>query len=144
SARQSAQMITSSRTCDSKLIRFPISNQSASVICADCRALSQATTGASELELKRMFHANNPRLLRSGILVDANEFMLQLSEEVRRAANPRRRIFYTVEMLSDWLDPVLTPVEKVAVQELLSGAPLFRLSPKSEGEEPPETHPRLS
>ncbi|MEM6533962.1 MAG: hypothetical protein AAF654_15190 [Myxococcota bacterium] len=97
------------------------------IVCADCRSLTEPMTGALEKDLRDLVMQENPRLLRSALLVDANEFMLQLSEVVRRAANPRIRTFYTGDMLEGWLDVVLDPSESDAVHDFLQGAPLFKM-----------------
>jgi hypothetical protein len=63
----------------------------------------------------------NPRVIRSGILLDpANEtFNLQMARVVRCAGSPRRRWFDVPSDLRAWLADVATPCELARVDELL-------------------------
>ncbi|MEO0811458.1 MAG: hypothetical protein AAFY60_01250 [Myxococcota bacterium] len=69
--------------------------------------------------IREMMKEDNRRLLRAGLVVAPSEFMLQVSQVVRRAANPKRRLLYTEAELIKWLAPALSPVELTFVEQAL-------------------------
>ncbi|MEM6532406.1 MAG: hypothetical protein AAF654_07270 [Myxococcota bacterium] len=101
-------------------VRQQAEGQEQVIFCVDCRALTRRLDETRENQLRQMFESDNPKLLRSAILVEANEFMLQLNEVIRNSRNPNRRVLYTDEALLEWLTPVLSPKEKKAVHAMIS------------------------
>ena len=64
---------------------------------------------------------NEPRLLRTGTLLDASPtFGLQIQRMIREANNLARRAFRVPRELYDWLSEVLEPVERDRLRELLA------------------------
>jgi hypothetical protein len=93
------------------------------IICTDvteAHVFSQETT---DLFVKQM-RAGNPKIERSAILLGQGSptFALQLERMVREAASPDRRAFRNTRELEAWLEPLLTPVEQLALHSFLGGA----------------------
>ena len=90
------------------------------VFCCDWRAMREEQSDAVLVEIAGMLSSDNPKLARSGILIEPSPFMLQLSHTVIKAANPHRRLVYTQDELRKWLEPALTEQEKREMESFLA------------------------
>lgn len=71
---------------------------------------------------------NEPRLLRTGILLNADPVLaLQVQRMVREGNVPTRRTFHASPELEAWLGEVLVPAERVRLSERLTARALERL-----------------
>ncbi|MDC3960656.1 hypothetical protein [Polyangium jinanense] len=62
-----------------------------------------------------------PHLKRTGTLLSPSPTSaLQVRRMLRETDNPVRRAFTEVQPLLDWLDPVLTPLERARLREALA------------------------
>jgi len=64
---------------------------------------------------------NEPRLRRTGTLLNASPTMsLQIQRMIREANNPERKVFRVPDELEEWLGEVLAPAERMRLDELLA------------------------
>jgi hypothetical protein len=92
------------------------------IICADCRGIEVLSPAVSDALLET-FKRDNPRLLRSALLLSpANAvFNLQVERLLREAGNPARRAFRAAEPLLSWLSEVLVPEELLRARQMFAG-----------------------
>lgn len=63
---------------------------------------------------------DEPRLCRTGTLLGANPVQgLQVDRMLRDADNPMRRAFQAPQQVLAWLDPVLGPLERVRLRNVM-------------------------
>ena len=73
---------------------------------------------------------NEPRLLRTGTLLNASPtFSMQIQRMIREANNPARRAFRDPSELAEWLGEVLDAPERVRLRELLRARGMPSLRP---------------
>jgi hypothetical protein len=90
------------------------------VICTDLTDARVFAPGTTDAFVKAM-KADNPKLERSAILLggDSPTFLLQLERMVREAASPDRRTFRDQRELAQWLEPILSERELMALRAFL-------------------------
>jgi hypothetical protein len=89
------------------------------VFCVDLRLLEKFGP-EEEKTLIAVMQADNPRVERSGMLVNANgRFGMQVLRMIQEAENRARRVLREPRDLQNWLAPVLTPTENARLAEFL-------------------------
>jgi hypothetical protein len=90
------------------------------VICTDLTDARVFAPGTTDAFVKAM-KAGNPKIERSAILLGAQSptFLLQLERMVREAANSDRRTFRDQRELAQWLEPILSANEQMALRSFL-------------------------
>jgi hypothetical protein len=90
------------------------------VICGDYRAVRVFAPDVAE-RFAAMLVGANPRVERSGLLLDAEQAVavLQLERTVRQAGNSSRRTFRAAAELETWLSEILDADEKKRLHEFL-------------------------
>ncbi|MEM6733592.1 MAG: hypothetical protein AAF658_18680 [Myxococcota bacterium] len=89
------------------------------VFCVDWRELSDTQDPEVLAEIEKLLSSDNAKLLRSGILIEPSSFMLQFSQIVIKAAHPNRRVVYTKDAMTQWLEPELGPDEREAMRAFM-------------------------
>jgi len=90
------------------------------IIAADWRRCNVFAPSTADRALG-MLTRNNPRLLRSGILIrpDSPMALMQVMRLVGDAQSPDRRVVTSTEALITWLSPVTTPKELARLKVFL-------------------------
>lgn len=90
------------------------------IIAADWRRCSVFAPSTADRAIS-MLTRNNPRLLRSGILIrpDSPTALMQVMRLVSDAQSPDRRVVTSIEAMISWLSPVTTPKELARLKVFL-------------------------
>jgi hypothetical protein len=90
------------------------------VICGDYRAMRVLAPDVAE-QFCAMLVGANPRVERSGVLLDADQAVaaLQLERTVKQAGSSSRRTFRAAAELEAWLGELLDADEKKRLHEFL-------------------------
>jgi hypothetical protein len=91
------------------------------VTCVDLSESHTLSASVSD-RLTQLMRGDNPRIERSGFLINRESATLGLQVErmLREANNPSRRTFHAASDLIQWLDEVLSSQELAALREFLS------------------------
>src|SRR5262249_32021431 len=89
------------------------------VACADLRQAAVFTQDVVQ-GLIDLLRSDNPRIMRSGLIVSTGAvFSMQVERIVRAAGNPNRRTFRDAREGVTWLSEVLNATERVALQRFV-------------------------
>ncbi len=103
----------------SRLLDIHASHRGKLVFCVDLRALDRFGPD-EEKQLIALMQADNPRVERSAMLVNASgRFGLQVLKMIQEADNRARRVFREPAEVAQWLSAVLTPAESTRLSEFL-------------------------